>query len=100
MELEWEDWVGGQSHRHGSTCQRHSREGTDLLMLLQILWALESLAAFAFVGFERDVHSNMAGDMIPLGGLCVAVSPGTCQTQVVRSLAPNVLVRAVVLQQH
>jgi hypothetical protein len=66
-------------------------------VLLQILWPLETLSAFTFVGFQGDVHSNMAGDVIALGGLGVAISPGTRQTQVVGRLAANMLIGAVVL---
>jgi len=67
-------------------------------MLLQVLWTLKTLSAFALVGLQGDVHSNMAGYMIPLSGLCIAISPGTCQTQVIRCLATDMLVCAVVLQ--
>jgi hypothetical protein len=69
-------------------------------VLFQILGTLETLSAFAFVRLERDVHSDMAGDVIPLCGLCVAISPGTGQAQVVRSLAANMLIGAVGLQQR
>jgi hypothetical protein len=73
--------------------------GTNLLVLLQILGSLETLSAFALVRLEGDVHSDMAGDVIPLRGLCVAISPGTGQAQVVGSLAANMLVGAVGLQE-
>jgi len=69
-------------------------------MLLQILRTFETLSAFALVRFQRDVHSNMAGDMISLSGLCIAISPGTSQTQVIRRLATDMLVCAMVLEQY
>jgi hypothetical protein len=72
----------------------------NLLVLLQILGTLETLSAFAPVGLEGDVHSDVAGDVITLRGLCVAISPGTGQAQVVRRLAANMLVGAVGLQQR
>jgi hypothetical protein len=73
---------------------------TNLLVLLQILGPLERLSAFAPVGLEGDVHSDMAGDVVALGGLCVAISPRTGQAQVVGRLAANVLIGAVGLQQR
>ena len=58
---------------------------TNLNVFLQILRAFEALAAHvASMGFERDMDSNMTGDMISFDSLGVAISPGTGQTQVIR----------------
>jgi hypothetical protein len=60
-------------------------------MFLQILRTFEALATHvACMRFERDMDSNMACDMISFDSLGVAISPGTCQAQVVGRLASNV----------
>jgi hypothetical protein len=59
-------------------------------MFLEILWALESLATeFAFVGLERDVDSNMGGDVVAFDGGGSALAPLAGQVEVVSRLASD-----------
>jgi len=68
-------------------------------MLLQILWALERLAAeFTLVWLERDVHSNVRGDVVALDGGGVALAPGAGQVEVVRRLAAYMALADVFLR--
>ena len=59
-------------------------------MLLEILWALERLAAeFTLVRFERDVDTYVRSDMISLDSRGAAASPLTGEIEVVGRLAAN-----------
>jgi hypothetical protein len=67
-------------------------------MLLQILWALETLATeVAFVWLERDVDTNMGRDMITLYSGSAAKIPPAGEVQVVRGLAANMAFANVLL---
>lgn len=67
-------------------------------VLLQILGALESLAAeVALVRLERDVDANVRCDVIALHGGGAAVAPLARQVQVVGALAANMALADVVL---
>jgi hypothetical protein len=64
--------------------------GMGLDMFLEILWALESLATeFAFVGLERDVDSNMGGDVVAFDGGGSALAPLAGQVEVISRLAAD-----------
>jgi hypothetical protein len=63
------------------------------------LRSLECLAAkFAFVRLERDVHTNMGGDVVTLDGGGTALAPGAGEVQVVGRLAADMSLADVVLQ--
>ena len=64
-----------------------------LVVLLQILRALEGLAADrASVRLMRDMHTDMRGDMVPLDRLGFAVGPVAFQIQVVGGLATDMAI--------
>lgn len=45
-------------------------------MFLEVLWALERFATeLAFVRFERNVDSNVGGNMVALDRGCATVAP-------------------------
>jgi hypothetical protein len=68
-------------------------------MLFQVLRTLEALSALAGVWLERNMNPNMACNVIPFSGFCSAVSPTTCQTQIIRRFASDMVVGAVILNQ-
>ena len=58
--------------------------GVSLDMFLQVLWTLERLSAeVAFVGFQRDMDSNVGGDVISFDRRSPTGTPSTLQVQVV-----------------
>lgn len=61
-----------------------AKERPYLHMLLQILRALKSLPAkFALVRFERNVYTDMRGDVVALDGCGSASAPCACKAKVV-----------------
>ena len=67
-------------------------------MLLEILWALESLATeFALVWLQRNVHADMRGDVVALDGGGAALAPGAGEVEVVGRLAPDMALANVLL---
>lgn len=59
-------------------------------MFLEILRALESLAAeFALVRLERDVDSNVGGDVVAFDRGGSALAPLAGQVEVIRRLAAD-----------
>ena len=73
--------------------------GVGLNMLLQILGTLEGLSAeVALVWLERDVDSNVRGDMIAFDGRGTARVPATGEVQVVGTLPADMLFADVVLE--
>lgn len=64
--------------------------GVGLDMFLEILRALESLAAeFALVRLERNVDSNVRGDVVALDCGGSALTPLTGQVEIISRLATN-----------
>lgn len=64
--------------------------GVCLDMLLQILWALESLAAeLALVRLERNVDAHVRGDVVALHGGGATRSPLAGEVEIVGGLASN-----------
>lgn len=60
-------------------------------VLLEILGALERfLAEVALVGLQRNMDTNVRGDMITLHSRSAAIAPSTGEVQVVGRLATNV----------
>lgn len=71
--------------------------GVGLDVLLQVLRTLEGLSTeVTFVRFERDVDSNVGGDMITLDSGGTAGVPATGEVQVVGALSADVLLADVV----
>lgn len=67
-------------------------------MLLQILWTLEGLSAeITFVGLERNVNTDMRGDVVALDGGGAAVAPLAGEIQVVGALAADVTLANMIL---
>ena len=59
-------------------------------MFLEILWTLEGLAAeFALVRLERDVDSDVRGDVIALDRGRSTLAPLAGQVEIVRRLTTN-----------
>lgn len=70
-------------------------------MLLEILWALESLATeVALVRLQRNVNTDVRSDVVTLDGGGAAVAPLARQIQVVGALAPNVTFANVILRDN
>jgi len=60
-------------------------------VLLQVLGALEAFAAkLALVRFERDMYSDVRGDVIALDGGCATRIPLAGKAQIIGALATNV----------
>jgi hypothetical protein len=67
-------------------------------MLLEILWALEGLAAeVALMWLQRHVNTDVRGNVVTLDGGGAAVTPLARQIQVVGALAANVTLTNVIL---
>lgn len=67
-------------------------------MLFEILRALESLAAeIALVRLQRNMHTNVRGDMITLDRRGAAATPLTSQIEVVGAFATDVSLTHMVL---
>ena len=61
-----------------------------LYVLLQILRALEALAAeFTLVRLERNVNPDVRGNVVTLDSSCATRVPLACEVQVVGALAAN-----------
>lgn len=74
--------------------------GVDLLVLLEVLRALERLAAdFADVWFERSVDAEMGGNVVTLGTGRTAALPLAGEAEVVGGLAADVVVAEVDVEQ-
>lgn len=72
--------------------------GVRLYMLLEILGALEGLAAeVALVRLQGHVHADVGGDVIPLDRGGAAVAPLTGEIEVVGTLAADMAFADVVL---
>jgi hypothetical protein len=70
-------------------------------MLLEILWALESLATeVALVWFQRYVNANVRSDVITFDSGGAAVTPLAGQIQIVGALATNMALANVILQER
>ena len=68
-------------------------------VLLQILRALEGLSAeLALVRLERDVNSDVRGNVVTLDGGCAARVPLAGKAQVVCALAANMAIANVLLK--
>lgn len=68
-------------------------------MFLQILRALEGFSAeVAFVWFERNMDTDMAGDVVALDGGSTTATPLASQTEVVCAFAADMAFADVVLQ--
>lgn len=66
--------------------------GVGLNVLLQVLRTLEGLSAeITLVWLERDVDSNVGGDVVALDGSGTARVPATSEVQVVGALSSDVL---------
>lgn len=73
--------------------------GMDPLVLLQVLRSLEHLATRgARMRLEWRVHSQVRGDVIPLGADGIAPNPVACQAEIVGALASNVVVAQMLVQ--
>lgn len=67
-------------------------------MFLEILWPLECFPAeFALVRFQRNVDSDVGGDVVTLDGRGAALSPGAGQIEVVGRLSAYVSLAHMVL---
>jgi hypothetical protein len=70
-------------------------------VLLQVLGALEAFAAkLALVRFERDMYSDVRGDVIALDGGCATRIPLAGKAQIIGALATNVAFANVFLGQE
>jgi hypothetical protein len=59
-------------------------------MLLEILWSLEGLATkLALVRFQRNVNSNVRGNVIALDGGGTTLAPGAGEIEVISRLSAN-----------
>lgn len=68
-------------------------------VLLQVLGTLEGLAAeLALVRLERDMDSDMRGNVVTLDGGGAARVPLACEAQVVCALAADMAVADVLLE--
>lgn len=71
----------------------------SLDMLFEILGTLERLAAgWAFMRFERDMDSDMRGDMVPFDGRGFTVTPLAGQIEVVSALPTDMALADVFLK--
>jgi hypothetical protein len=67
-------------------------------MLLEILGPLESFAAeVTLVWLQRNMHTNVRGDMITLDSRGPAVTPLASEVQVVGALAADMALTDVIL---
>jgi hypothetical protein len=67
-------------------------------VLLQILGALERLSTeVTFVRLQRDVDSNVGGDVVALDGRGPARIPSTGEVEVVGALSADMLLADVLL---
>jgi hypothetical protein len=67
-------------------------------MFLQILRALEGFSTeLALVRLERNMNSNVGGDVVSLDGGGTALAPGAGQVEVVGGLATDVALADVLL---
>lgn len=72
--------------------------GVGLDMLLEILGAFERLSAeVALMRLERNVNSNVRGDVITLDGGSATRVPLACEVQVVGALPSDVLLAQMIL---
>lgn len=68
-------------------------------VLLQVLWALEALAALdALVWLQRNVNTDVGSNVVALNGGGAAVSPSTGQVKVVGRLASNMALADVLVE--
>jgi hypothetical protein len=71
----------------------------SLNVLFQILWAFECFPAeVTLVWFQRDVDSNVRGDVVSLHSGSVASTPSTSQAKVVGGLSSNMDFAQVVVK--
>ena len=63
----------------------------SLYMFLQVLGTLEFFpACVTDMRFERDVHTNVRGDVVALDSSSATATPATCQVEVVGRAASDV----------
>jgi hypothetical protein len=79
--------------------KQHRVVGVSFDVLLQILRTLEALATHvASMRLERNVDSDVAGNVISLDCFGVAISPGTGQAEVVCRFASNMCFAQMILK--
>ena len=84
-------WVLPRGRRIDGRADGNIVVGMRLDMLLQVLRALELLAAeLALVGLEGDVNANVRGDVVALDGLGGAAVPRTDEVEIIGALAADV----------
>lgn len=67
-------------------------------MFLKILWSLKGLATeLALVRLERNMNSDVRGDVVALDGCCSALTPCACQVEVVGRFSTDVSFTYVLL---
>jgi hypothetical protein len=70
--------------------QRHCVLGVRLDMFLQVLWTLEGFSAeVTFMGLQRDVDSDVGGDVITLDGGGATAAPLAGEVEVVSRFASD-----------
>ena len=73
--------------------------GMNLLVLLEVLGALEALLAdLAYVGLEGSMNAKMRGDMVALCTGGTAVLPLAGQTEIVGGLAADMVIAQVIVE--
>lgn len=93
----WEAVVGLVGHIW--TAEKHRIVSVSFDMLLQILRALERLAAeVAPMRLQRHVDANVRGNMVTLDDRDVAVGPSTFQVEIVRAFTTDVNFANMVLE--
>ena len=72
--------------------------GVDFLVFLEILWPLETLIAdLAGMRFERDVDTEVRGDMVALRTSRIAILPNASEGEIVGRLASDVVIAKVIV---
>lgn len=85
----------------GSYSECGDRSGTYLDVLLQILGPLKGLSAeIAFVRLQRNVDSDVRGNVIALDGGSATGIPATGKVEVVGAFAAHMLFANVLLQEE
>jgi hypothetical protein len=73
--------------------------GVRLDVFLEVLGTLEGFTAeIAFMGLERDMNSDVRGNVVPLEGGGPAASPLARETQVVAALSADVSLAEMILR--
>jgi hypothetical protein len=91
-------WVHGTILVLGTTADKHRVIGMSLDVLLQVLGALERLAAeVALVRLEWDMNADVRRDVVTLDRRSATGTPLARQVEVVGALATDVLLTQMVL---